>query len=82
MAYQTGKSLPFHYRRSSAKKGRIGEITIKENGIVVDFMTFKSEKDFNLVSGKLKKYGWGQESKRDIDDEINCLDDFYKKNGV
>lgn len=79
MAYQTGKTLPFHYRRSSAKKGRIGEITIKENGIVVDFMTFRTDKEFNLISGKLKKYGWGQESRKDIEEEIRNLNDFYNK---
>jgi len=82
MGYSLAKSTPLNYRRSAPKRGRIGEITIKENGLVVDFMTFKTDKEFNLVEGKLKKYGWGEERQKDIDNEIKCLDEFYKKNGV
>jgi hypothetical protein len=55
------------------KQGIIVEVIIAENGRKKDRLLFNDNNGFKRVKGILKKYGFGESSQAEVQEELNAL---------
>ena len=88
--YSNGSKMGIRYKQFSKvsfkKKPYIsgiqGQLELKQNGRKIDFMSFNDNNSYKRVVNVLKKYGffydYDKEIKKDVQDEIDNLNNFYK----
>ncbi|MCK9429558.1 MAG: hypothetical protein M0R17_06100 [Candidatus Omnitrophica bacterium] len=73
MVFQTKRFEKLQYKRSSPPTEMVWEVTGKENGHKIDFLTFKNNAEFKVVVNTLKKYGFIINDKNEVEEEIKHI---------